>query len=93
MIYGSASNRRSVSATKLSCPASFHEEVQIMNPIVQLLEDKRNSAEIDLQMVERQLNGLDEESAANRTKIVLRYVKRMYRENIMMLDDAIQNIR
>jgi predicted metallopeptidase len=66
-----------------------------MTSVLQLLRDKRSSAEIDVQTVEAQLAHLAEsaesaESCGIRTN--LRSVAKLYREYIATLDESIQTV-
>jgi hypothetical protein len=72
--------------------APFRIEVGNMTSFLQLLRDKRSSAEIDVQTVEAQLAHLAESAESCGIKTNLRSVAKLYREYIATLDASIQNV-
>jgi hypothetical protein len=63
-----------------------------MTSFLQLLRDKRSSAEIDVQTVDAQLAHLSESAESCGIKTNLRSVAKLYREYIATLDASIQNV-
>jgi len=61
-----------------------------LNPALQLLKAKRSSALIDARKMESQLARLNESAEAAGIKTNIRYVARMFREQIAALDEAIK---
>jgi len=62
-----------------------------LNSALKLLKAQRSSALIDARKMEAQLARLDESPEAVGGKTYLRYVARMFRDQIAMLDEAIKS--
>ena len=68
-------------------------EVITLNSALRLLKAQRSSALIDARKMESELARVNNSGEAARTKTYLRYVARLFRDHVVMLDEAIKSTR